>query len=482
MESIAFASIRQLREKIAKKELSREELLDYSLKRFEQYDKQLLSALEIFDRESILTDASQEGLLYGIPGIIKDNICQNNRITACASKILANYRAPYDATVTTRLKKQGALSVGRANCDEFAMGSSGETSAYQKTRNPWNFECVPGGSSSGSIAAVAAGLVPWALGTETGGSVRLPAAFCGIVGLKPTYGLVSRFGLVAYASSLDQAGIATRTVYDNALVLSAIAGHDSKDSTTLPVEKKDYTQQLTGSLKKGLRIGVVENLLHAPGMDPEIVQALEDALKVYEKLGAHITRITLPVLDYSAAVYFIISRAEAASNLARFDGVRYGVRSKNAGTLAAMYANTRHDGFGPEVRARILLGNYVLSAGYAEELYNNAKKIQRMIQRNFKEAFREVDTLFLPVHPAPAFKFGAFDQDKLTMDLQDLFTCPINLAGSPALAVPCGFTKDKLPIGFQLAGPHLSEDLIFQTAYAYEQATPWHTMHPPSFV
>lgn len=481
MESMAFATIRQLREKLHKKEISAREVLRYFLQRFEKYDKELLSALEVFAEDSINADAQQTGMLSGIPGLIKDNICQRNRITACASKILANYVAPYDATVIHRLKKNGALLVGRANCDEFAMGSSGETSAFQKTKNPWNFSMVPGGSSSGSIAAVAAGLVPFALGTETGGSVRLPAAFCGIVGLKPTYGLVSRYGVVAYASSLDQVGIATRTVYDNALVLSAIAGQDSHDSTSLAVAQKDYTRAIEAPLKKGFKIGVIENLLHAPGMDPEIVEALENALKIYEKLGAHIVRMSLPVLDYSAAVYFIISRAEAASNLARFDGVRYGFRSPESKTLLDLYTHTRHDGFGPEVRARILLGNYVLSAGYAEELYNNAKKVQSMISESFKEAFQQVDTLFLPVHPTPAFKFGAFEQDKLQMDLQDLFACPVNLAGIPAISVPCGFTKTQMPIGFQLAGPHLSEELIFQVAHAYEQATPWHTMHPPAF-
>jgi aspartyl-tRNA(Asn)/glutamyl-tRNA(Gln) amidotransferase subunit A len=482
MKSFAFASIRQLREKISKKEISSRELLEYFLNRFKTFDSEVLSALEVFDAESIMREGTPAGLLEGIPGLVKDNICQKNRLATCASKILQGYRAPYDATATTRLKNQGALLVGRANMDEFAMGSSGETSAYQKSKNPWNLDYVPGGSSSGSAAAVAAGLVPWALGSETGGSVRLPAAFCNLVGLKPTYGLISRYGLIAYASSLDQIGIFSRTVYDNALVLSAIAGHDLNDSTSLPVQTKNYTQSLDGSIKKGLKIGIIENLLYAPGMDAEVVAAIEEGIKVFEKLGAQIVRIKMPVLDYSAAVYFIISRAEAASNLARFDGVRYGFRAKNAENLAEMYAKTRHDGFGAEVRARILIGNYVLSTGYADAFYNNAKKVQRLMRHSFKETFDSVDLVLMPTSPTPAFKFGAFDLDKLQMDLQDMFTCSVNLAGTPALSVPCGMSKNKLPIGFQLAGPHLSEELIFQTAHAYEQVTPWHTMYPEKFM
>ncbi len=481
MNNLAFASIRELQSHINSKKISIEELVDFSIKRFAQYDPLIGSALEVFDKKSIMSQVKPLGLLAGIPGIIKDNIAQEGRKLTCSSKILENYSAVYDATASVRLKNQGAALIGRANCDEFAMGSSTETSAFQKTKNPWNLDRVPGGSSGGSIAAVAAGFVPWALGSETGGSVRQPAAFCGIVGLKPTYGLISRFGLVAYGSSIDQIGIATRTVYDNALVLSAIAGHDQKDSTSLRVEPKNYTQQLDGTITPGLRIGIVENALNAQGNDPEIVAAIEQAIKVLESLGAHVKRITLPTMDYSAAVYFILSRAEAASNLARFDGVRYGMRDKQAHTLADMYFNTRHDGFGAEVRKRILIGNYVLSAGYADQFYANAKRVQRLMRQEFEEAFKDVHLLAMPVHPIPAFKFGAFDVDKLQMDLQDYFTCAANLTGIPGLAIPCGFTKDKLPIGFQLLGAHLSEEIIFKTAYAYEQKTPWHTMHPAQF-
>lgn len=478
MNTLAFATIDQLQEMLKNKEISASELLDFFLENFKKNDAFIGSALEIFDKESILASSSSNGILHAIPGLIKDNICQKNRITSCASKILEHYKAPYDATVVKRLKKEGAFLLGRANMDEFAMGSSTETSAFKKTVNPWDHTRVPGGSSGGSIAAVAAGLVPWALGSETGGSVRQPAAFCGIVGLKPTYGLVSRYGLVAYASSMDQIGIATRTVKDNAHVLSVIAGHDDKDSSTLASGAKNYLSNLTGFLKPGLKIGVIENTLNAQGVDPEIYQAIENAINELEKQGACIKRITLPILDYSAAVYFILSRAEAASNLARFDGVRYGLRSNRPKTLGDLYETTRHDGFGAEVRARIIMGNYVLSVGHAGAFYSNAKKVQQLMRHEMQEAFNTVDILVSPTHPAPAFKFGAFDQDKLHMDLQDYFTCAMNITGIPALSIPCGFTVQGLPIGFQLIGPHLSEELLYQTAYAYEKNTQWHMMRP----
>lgn len=481
MDSLAFASITQLQKKLANKEISHAEVVRYYAQRFAQYDKQLGSALEVFDEESILQGLVDKGLLAGTPGLIKDNIAQEGRLLTCASKVLDGFRATYDATATARLKQQGALLMGRANMDEFAMGSSTETSAYQKTLNPWDSTRVPGGSSGGSIAAVAAGLVPWALGSETGGSVRQPAAFCGIVGLKPTYGLISRYGLVAYASSLDQIGIATRTVRDNALVLSTIAGQDPQDATTLAVKPTDYTATLDGSLTPGLRIGVVENALYAQGNDPEVVASIEQALKVLEKLGASITKITLPTMDYSAAVYFIISRAEAASNLARFDGVRYGLRCEKPTNLADMYARTRHDGFGEEVKSRILVGNYVLSVGHADEFYNNALAVQSMMRQEFADAFKNVDCMVMPTTPMPAFKFGAFAVDKLQMDLQDYFTCSMNLVGIPALSVPCGFTQSGLPLGFQFIGSHGSEALLFKTAHAYEQQTEWHTKHPQGF-
>jgi aspartyl-tRNA(Asn)/glutamyl-tRNA(Gln) amidotransferase subunit A len=474
----SFMTIQQLEQLLAKREITREEIIEFYIRRFEAFDNEIGSALEIFDKESILKNSAEQGELFGIPGLIKDNICQKERITSCASKILEHFVSPYDATAIERLKKAGALLIGRANMDEFAMGSSTETSAFKKTKNPWDYMCVPGGSSGGSAAAVAAGLVPWALGSDTGGSVSQPAGLCGVVGIKPTYGLVSRYGLVAYGSSVDQIGVLAKTVYDNARVLSVIAGKDTKDASMQQVDKKNYTAQLDGKLPHNIRIGVVDNALHAQGIETDIVTAIKQAVQVFEKASATIKYVTLPTLDYAAATYFIISRAEAASNLARFDGVRYGLRNKKAKTLAEMYAATRHDGFGDEVRARILVGNYVISAGHAGQFYNNAKKVQRLMSHDFAQAFADVDVLIMPTHPAPAFKFNAFADNKLQMDLQDYFTCAMNLAGIPSLSLPCGLTQSNLPIGFQIVGPHLSEELLYKVGYAYQQETDWHKKHP----
>jgi aspartyl-tRNA(Asn)/glutamyl-tRNA(Gln) amidotransferase subunit A len=495
---LSRATIGQLQEKLARKELSKQELLDFFIRRIEIFEPKIDSTLEIFEKDSILRDSelasaqnntqnstqdknAQNSALAGIPGFIKDNICMEGRKASCASRMLENFVAPYSATAVARLQADGALLLGRTNMDEFAMGSSTETSAFKKTRNPWDLSRVPGGSSGGSAAAVAAGLAPWALGSETGGSVRQPAAFCGIVGLKPTYGLVSRYGLIAYASSLDQIGIFSRSVHDNALVLSSIAGHDKRDFSSLAVEKKQYAQGLDGLLPAGLKIGVVDLSVSAQGVDTEIAAGVESAVQVLAGMGAQVKTISLPALNYSTAAYFILSRAEAASNLARFDGVRYGMRDKKAGSLTSMYRNTRHDGFGSEVRTRIVVGNYVLASGHAGEYYENAKKVQRLIRREMLDAFKDVDIMIMPTHSTPAFQFGAYEDNKLQIDLQDYFTCPINLTGVPAISIPCGFTRNNLPIGFQLIGPHLSEELLFKVAHAYEQKTPWHTMHPAGF-
>ncbi len=474
----AFTSIKELKHAIDKKQITPQEVISFYLDRLNALDGKIGSTISIFDKQSVVKEMQEGGVLQGIPGVIKNNICIKERPTTCASKMLENYRATNDATVIERLKKAGAPLIATANLDEFAMGSSTETSYFKKTKNPWDVSRVPGGSSGGSAAAVAAGFAPWALGSDTGGSVRQPAAYCGIVGLKPTYGLVSRYGLVAYASSLDQIGVMTRSVYDNAMVLSEIAGHDERDSTTLPIEKKDYTQGLDGTIPKGLKIGIVDNTLSAQGMDPEVVERIQAALKEFEKMGATIHHITLPMIDYSAAAYFILSRAEAASNLARFDGVRYGFRDKEATTLTSMYDDTRHDGFGSEVKKRIMVGNYVLSAGHSGEFYENAKQVKRAIRNEFIDAFKQVDMLIMPSQAAPAFKMGAYDLDPLKMDLQDYFTCPMNLAGVPSMSVPCGMSSDNMPIGMQLVGPHQSEELLYRVGHAYEQKTLWHTMHP----
>lgn len=479
MNDLAFTSIDQVKELIQQKKISAEELTTLTINRFAQHDKKIGSALEIFDKASIIERSQNKGPLHGIPGILKDNISQEGRALTCASKILAGYTAPYDATATKRLKNAGAPIVGRANMDEFAMGSSNEYSAYFKCANPWDTTRVAGGSSGGPIAAVSAGLVHWALGSETGGSVRLPASWCGVVGLKPTYGRVSRYGLVAYASSLDQIGIATRTVKDNAHVLSVIAGHDPHDATTINSEPEDYTHNLDGKIPGQLTIGVLENMLYADGVEKEIQERIAAALEVYKKLGATIKPITIPEIDYAAAVYFIISRAEAASNLARFDGVRYGHRTPHYQDLQNMYEKTRAEGFGDDVRARILIGNYVLSVGHASKFYHNARKVQRVISNAMEHAFKSVDVVLAPVHAAPAFKFGACSQNPLAMDLCDYFTCFVNLTHIPALSVPCGLVNnEQLPTAFQLIGPKLSEALLYKIAYAYEQITPWHTMHP----
>ena len=479
MKELAFASIRQLQQHLHTGDITPDDIVSTSRERINAYDTQIGAVLETFD--SPQSSHTHDGPLSGIPGLVKDNICQKGQKTTCASKILDGFVSPYSATAVNRLQNAGAFSIGRANCDEFAMGSSNETSAYYPAANPWDTSCVPGGSSGGSAAAVAAGYVPWALGSDTGGSCRQPASFCGVVGCKPTYGLVSRYGLVSYASSLDQIGVLSRYVYDNALVLQAIAGHDTQDDKTLPHvhnNNVNFVQHLTGSIKQDLKIGVIDSAINAQGIHSQISQALHDALDVYRQLGATIEYTNLPSLDHSAAVYFMLSRAEAASNLSRFDGVRYGNRYTDTQSLQEMYEKTRSYGFGPQVKQRILIGNYVLSSGHSDEFYESAKVVQNMIREEFINAFKQYDVLFMPVNSIPAFSFGKFEDNKLEMDLQDYFTAPANLAGIPAISVPCGFVDNRLPIGFQLLGPDLSEGMLFQTAYAYEHNTDWHTMHP----
>lgn len=481
--NIPFATIQQLRQLLDSGSLSSQELLTHTLENYKKYDASVQSALELFSPEAILaaTVENKKSPLNGIPGLIKDNICQKSQITSCASKILANYRAPYNATVINRLQDDGAYCIGRANCDEFAMGSSTETSAFQLTYNPWDTSRVPGGSSGGSIAAVAAGLVPFALGTETGGSVRQPAAFCGVVGFKPTYGLISRYGLIAYASSLDQVGITTRTVYDTAMVLSSLAGKDAHDSTTrVSWARHDYTAGLDKASCKGKRIAYIDNALNAKGMDPRVSELLHAALKKFEELGAEIVPVTLPTMEYSAAVYIVISRAEAASNFSRFDGVKYGYRTPEAENLESMYQKTRGEGFGSTVRQRIVIGNYVLSAGHAEQFYSKARAVQELMRREFFAALNNCDALFCPVTPAPAFKIGEILSNSLALDLQDYFTAAANLTGIPALALPCGFIDD-LPMGFQLMGKEFDEHALFNLGHAYQEATDWHNCKPKGF-
>ena len=403
--------------------------------------------------------------LAGIPGAIKDNICIEGQQATCASKILEHFKAPYNATVIEKLAVSDYISLGKVNMDEFAMGSSTENSAFHETHNPWNLDCVPGGSSGGSAAAVASGSAVWALGSDTGGSVRQPAAYCGVVGLKPTYGLVSRYGLIAYASSLDQIGTLTNDVEDCAIVLNAIAGHDPKDSTSIPQEKQDYKQALVNDVK-GLKIGIPEEFF-GEGLDAASRKALDDAMDTYKKLGAEIVPISMPNMKYGIAAYYIIAPAEASSNLARYDGVGFGMRVDGK-DIVDMYIKTRTEGFGDEVKRRILLGTYVLSSGYYDAYYLQAMKVRTLMKQDFDEALKKCDILLTPTAPDTAFKIGQNSGDPLAMYLGDVCTVPLNLAGLPGISIPCGY-KDGLPIGMQLIGKALDEATLLRAAYTFEQ-------------
>lgn len=405
-------------------------------------------------------------LFSGIPISIKDNICIRGKETTCASKILAGHVPPYDATVVEKLKTAGAVMFGQCNMDEFAFGSSSETSAFGAVHNPWDLERVPGGSSGGSAAAVAADMTVAALGSDTGGSIRQPAAFCGVVGLKPTYGRVSRYGLIAFGSSFDQIGPLTKTVEDSAILMNVLAGHDPKDSTSAPTQVPDYTQSLKREVK-GLKIGLPKEYF-IEGIDPEVEKSVRAAAEIYKKLGAEIKTVSLPHTAYSVAVYYIVAVAEASSNLGRFDGVEYGLRIPEK-TLKEMYFETRNAGFGREAKRRILLGTFVLSAGYYEAFYLKGQKVRTLIRRDFENAFKEVDLILTPTAPTAAFKIGEKSEDPLAMYLSDIFTIPVNLAGIPAMSLPCGFTSSGLPIGMQLMARPFDEETIFRAAYTFEQ-------------
>lgn len=407
--------------------------------------------------------------LAGIPGAVKDNICIKDQQATCASRMLENFVPPYNASVVEKLTGEDYVSLGKLNMDEFAMGSSSESSAFAKTTNPWNAEYVPGGSSGGAAASVAAGSAVWALGSDTGGSVRQPASYCGVVGLKPTYGNVSRYGLIAYASSLDQIGPVTRDVTDAAIVLNAISGHDHRDSTSIPGERPDYTKALVNDVK-GLKIGMPKEYF-GEGLNSEVREALEKAAKVYEGLGAEIVEVSLPTSKYALSAYYIIALAEASSNLARYDGVSYGLRVP-ADNLVEMSTKTRSQGFGAEVQRRILLGTYVLSSGYYDAYYLKALKARRLIKNEFDAAFEKVDVLLTPTAPNTAFKFGEKINDPLSMYLEDICTTPVNLAGIPGISIPAGFASNGMPIGMQLLAPAMGEEVLFRTAYTFEQACP----------
>ena len=459
------------------KRMSRQ-TVEFSITAAERLNETLNAFLEI-DREGALrraTEIETSGALAGMPIAVKDNICVQGLQASCGSKILGDYHPPYNATAIERLIKAGAVVIGKTNCDEFAMGSSNENSAFGPVRNPWDTTRVSGGSSGGSATAVAAGIVPVALGSDTGGSVRQPASLCGVIGLKPTYGRNSRYGLVAFASSLDQIGVFARKVEDVARVLGVMAGRDPHDSTTADVPVPDYTAALTGDLK-GARLGF-PRALYGEGLDAEVKASVENVVDVYRELGAEIVDVELPHARYAIAVYYIIATAEASSNLARFDGVRYGFRAEDTPELRQMYRRTREEGFGPEVKRRIMLGTYVLSAGYYDAYYLKAQQVRTLIKNDFLEAFKLCDAIITPTSPTPAFALGEKVDDPLAMYLNDIYTVTANLAGVPGISVPCGLSSERLPIGFQLIGPYWSEPTLFKLAHGYEQARPF-TERPP---
>src|SRR5438876_10443657 len=475
-------SIAELRPLLCRREVSPREILEALEERINAVDGKIGAYLSRdFDAAAVEAEKADINLpLGGIPVAIKDIINVAGQPCTCASKILRGYRAPYNATAIERLRAAGAIPFGKTNLDEFAMGSSTENSSAQLTRNPWDLSRVPGGSSGGSAAAVAVDIAFGALGTDTGGSIRQPAALSGIVGFKPSYGRVSRFGLVAFASSRDQIGPLTKTVHDSALLMNAIAGHDSHDSTSLNAPVPDYAENLGRDLK-GIRIGLPKEYM-IEGVDPVVKGAVMAAVKQLASLGAEIIEVSLPHTDYAISVYYILATAEASANLARFDGVRYGHRTEKVNSLFDHYARTRAEGFGPEVKRRIILGTYVLSSGYYDAYYLRAQKVRELIRQDFVRAFEKVEALVSPTSPTPAFKLGEKTTDPLQMYLADIFTNAANLAGICGISVPCGFAQSengkKLPIGLQLLGKALDEARIFQIAHAYEQSTDWHKVRP----
>jgi aspartyl-tRNA(Asn)/glutamyl-tRNA(Gln) amidotransferase subunit A len=480
----AVLTLHDAGEKLRNRELSSQELTLAAFQRISETDEKIHAYITLC-RDAALEQAKQadERLkrggnpppLLGIPIALKDIFVTEGVLTTCGSKILGNFVPPYDGTAVKKLKERGAVIVGKTNMDEFAMGSSTENSALAVTRNPWNRERVPGGSSGGSAAAVAADQCVAALGTDTGGSIRQPAAFCGVVGLKPTYGRVSRYGIIAFASSMDQVGPLTKDVRDCALLLEAIAGHDPADSTSTDGSVPLYSEALTGDVK-GLRLGVPKEYF-ITGIAPEVEQAVRDAIRLLEKNGAVVEEISLPHTEYAVAVYYIVATAEASSNLARYDGMRFGHRAGGKDLLET-YTLSREEGFGPEVKRRIMLGTYALSAGYYDAYYLKAQRVRALIKQDFDAAFQRCDAILTPTAPTTAFKIGEKTQDPLQMYLSDIYTISVNLAGLPALSLPCGFDGDGMPIGLQIIGKQFDEATILRLAYAYEQATEWHRRKP----
>lgn len=473
-------TIHECHQRLVNKEISAVELTQIIITQKEKTESKIHAYLSDSHEAAMVTAAAVDAKiaqgklispLAGVPGAIKDNMCIVGEPTTAASRMLENFVAPYDATVITKLKQCDLISLGKLNMDEFAMGSSTENSAFGATRNPWNTDHVPGGSSGGSAAAVAAGSALWTLGSDTGGSIRQPASYCGVVGLKPTYGRVSRYGLLAFSSSLDQIGPLTQDVRDCALVMNVISGHDLKDSTSIPTDVPDYTKSLVSDVK-GLRIGIPQEFF-GEGITSPVKEAVEQALRYYESHGAILVPVSLPRAKYAIAAYYIIAPAEASSNLARYDGVSYGLRV-DADNLMDMYKKTRSEGFGSEVKRRIMLGTYVLSAGYYDAYYLKALKVRTLIKEDFAKAFENVDVMITPTVPDTAFRFGEKINDPLEMYMEDVCTVPVNLAGIPAISIPCG-ESEGLPVGMQIIGPNLSEELLLRVAYTFEAGHPEYT-------
>jgi aspartyl-tRNA(Asn)/glutamyl-tRNA(Gln) amidotransferase subunit A len=482
---LADRTLAELRARVEGGEASCREVVEACLTRISAVDSKVQAFVALRDEEA-LRDADEadaarargeaRGPLHGLPIAVKDIFCSTRFETTCASRILAGFRSPYDATVVRKLREAGLVVIGSLNMDEFAMGSSTENSAYRPTRNPWDTGRIPGGSSGGSAAAVAAREVPWALGSDTGGSIRQPAALCGVVGMKPTYGRVSRYGLVAFASSLDQIGPLARTVADAATLLGVVAGHDPRDSTSLPADVPDYVGGLTGSVE-GLRVGLPREFFEPEGNDPETLALAGAAVDELAAAGAKPVEISLPHTRYGIAAYYLICTAEASSNLSRYDGVRFGYRAE-AESLDEMYKRTRSQGFGPEVQRRILLGTFVLSAGYYDAYYRKAQKVRTLLRRDFDAAFERCDVIATPTTPGPAWPLGERIDDPLRMYLSDAYNVTLNLAGLPGISLPCGFTGERLPAGLQLIGKPLDEETLLRVGDAYQRRTDWHAVSP----
>ncbi len=485
---ITELTVHELIEKLKNKELTSTEITQSYIDRIKEKEPEVQAFVTTLEDEAIKqakeidekrATGEIENNLAGIPIGIKDNMCTKGIKTTCSSHMLENFVSPYDATVVEKLKSENLIDLGKLNMDEFAMGGSTEYSYFHKTYNPWNLNKVPGGSSGGSAAAVAANMVPWALGSDTGGSIRQPSSFCGVVGLKPTYGLISRYGLVAFASSLDQIGPITKDVEDSAILLNLIAGHDEKDTTSADIAKKDYTKNLKNNIK-GKKIGVPKEFF-GEGINAEVKEKLQEAIETYKELGAEVEEFSLDIAKYSLATYYIIACAEASSNLGRFDGIRYGYRTPEFSNLKELYKKSRSEGFGPEVKRRIILGTYVLSSGYYDAYYKKAQQVRTLVMNEFQKAFEKYDVILTPTSPTVAFDIGSKSNNPLEMYLADICTVSVNIAGLPGISIPCGVDKEGMPVGMQLIGNKFEEEKLLNIAYVFEQKTKFREKYAPKF-